>query len=120
MEPLIINFEAACPCLWFVSEPDDRGKTHLQSSDLADFWNDDAVCDACFPLEKEYDETCFIDGVFEPHGWKSEAQMKAFNQKMIDLCEFLREHFKGKYEVYIGGFFSDVISVDADSREPVL
>lgn len=120
MEPLIINFEAACPCLWFVSEPDDRGKTHLQSSDLADFWNDDAVCDACFPLEKEYDETCFIDGVFEPHGWKSEAQMKAFNQKMIDLCEFLREHFKGKYEVYIGGFFSDVNSVDADSREPVL
>lgn len=124
MEVIVIKFEAACPCLWRWSP----GQKWLKSTDVFDgcsnvsreLWGDDAICRACAPLEDEYDETCFINGSFEPHGWKSEAQMKAFNQKMIDLWEFLREHLKGKYEVYIHGFFGDVNSERADSREPVL
>lgn len=127
MRQLKIKFEAACPCLWLWSTDED-GSHYWGSTDVFDgcseasreLWDDDDICRACAPLEDEYDETCFVNGSFEPHGWKSEVQMKAFNQKMIDLWEFLREHLKGKYEVSIGGFFDNVDSVYANSKEPVL
>ena len=120
MEPIIIRFEANCPCLWYL-EDIGNGK-HCRRETGDEIWNDKAICELCEPLMDEYDETCFDEhGGFEPHGWKSEAQMKAFNQKMIDLWEFLREHLKGKYEVYIHGFFEDPNdSLSDDSKEPVL
>ena len=119
MESLVIKFEAACPCLWFVGHL-ENGKPYLQSSDLSDeLWEEQAICGACYPLMEEFDTTCYDEGYYE-RDWDSEEHMKRFNQKMIDLWEFLREHLKGKYEVYIHGFFGDVNSDRADSKEPVL
>lgn len=126
MRQLKIKFEAACPCLWLWST-DEEGNHYWGSTDVFDgcsgdsreLWEDQAICDACYPLMEEFDTTCYDDGYYE-RDWDSEEHMKRFNQKMIDLWEFLREHLKGKYEVYIHGFFGDVNSDRADSKEPVL
>lgn len=120
MKPIVIEFEANCPCLWYIHDLGNGKWCRKETGD--EIWGDQSICDVCDPLMEEYDKTCCFDerGCFEPKGWDSEEHMKAFNQKMIDLWEFLSEHLKGRFEVFISGFFSDVNSIDADSREPVL